>query len=68
MLYQVDSLKALVGPLYDIDSKHNFNVVMEKVKSLKDLSGPVMDIEKREHAYREVKKSLDSVKNLNGPF
>ena len=27
-----------------------------------------MDIEQREHAYREVKQSLDSIKNLTGPF
>ena len=68
LLSQVDSLKALVGPLYNIDNKHNYNVVMDKVKNLRDLSGPVMDIEQRDHAYREVKQSLDSIKNLTGPF
>ena len=64
----MDSLKALVGPLYNIDSKHNYSVVMDKVKNLRDLSGPVMNIEQRDHAYREVKQSLDSIKNLTGPF
>ena len=68
LLCQVDSLKALVGPLYNIDSKHNYSVVMDKVKNLRDLSGPVMNIEQRDHAYREVKQSLDSIKNLTGPF
>ena len=62
----MDSIKALVGPLYEIDSKHNYSVVMDKVKNLRDLCGPVMDIEQREHAYREVKQSLDSIKNLAG--
>ena len=63
---QVESLKQLTGPMYEIDNKHHYNTIMEKVQSLKDMNGPVFNIEQRNHCFSEIKKSLDSLKNLTG--
>ena len=50
----------------NVDIKHHFNEIQEKVESLKSLTGPVFDIS-RIHSFDVINSNLADFKNLVGP-
>ena len=42
----VDKIKALQGPVYNIDANHHYQQILDHVDNLKSLKGPVYDIDR----------------------
>ena len=58
MFSQVESLKLLAGPIYDIgEAKYNFNEIEKHAESIKDLNFPVLITADSQHSFNEVKRA-----------
>ena len=64
----VESVKKLMGPIWQINREHNYQQIIEHAESLKNLHGPCYDIDKRQHHYVAIEKHLDMAKKLMGPI
>ena len=53
MAKAADSIKQLVGPIYDVDSKFHFAEIERNISELKCLQGPIYKID-RKHGYDEI--------------
>ena len=62
----VEQLKNLIGPVYGIQNKHNFNEIERPVESVKDLQGPVFKVS-RNHGFDIVMDKPVEQSDLVGP-
>ena len=58
-------MKNLLGPIYDVPVKHNFEGMKTHMSELKTLAGPVFKID-RKHGYDEIPDRIDPVHQLQG--
>ena len=57
----------LVGPIYDVETKHHFSQIQEKATGKPSLLGPVYKLD-RKHHFSELPHKFESPQNLQGPL
>ena len=61
----VDELKTLTGPVFNIDNKHCYVEIIKNVEKIEKLMGPVFDVEHRS-TYNALKEKAEVLKELHG--
>ena len=62
---QVNEVKTLTGPVYEVERAHKFTQVEKKISELKTLFGPCYDV-LHQNRFQEIESHVENLKNLQG--
>ena len=60
---QVNEMKTLTGPIYEVERTHKFNQVEKKISELKTLFGPCYDV-LHQNRFQEIESHVEKLKHL----